>query len=362
VPAAELSDRELRLLRLRSQGLLEGSRSATVVAATKSALCLQAQDVGAAALAARARTRDLTFAEVAAQGRRKSLCRAWLMRNTIHLFAARDHAWMRPLLAERPRIPAIRRLADLGVDEPLLDHALKALRKRVGAGPLPRREALELIKAQGVKPHEVYNPIYWVVHVAALDGILVVRPAFDRTQAFEPAPEAEVLDRDEGLGRLARRYLRAYSPGSPRDFAYWGKITLGDARHGWERAGRLVEVGTSRGTLSAVPGALEPLSDDGVSVRLLGLWDNYLLGHEGRELIVPRPAAGWVHPGGGLLKQTAFADGLAFGTWRLERKGVAVTIELEVFDRIPRGARAGLEAEVADIGRFFDADARLKFV
>ena len=376
MPSAEISDRELRLLRMRTQGLLDGSRSATVAAATKSAFCLQAQDVGAAALAARARTEGLTAAEVAAQGRRKSLCRAWLMRNTIHLFASRDHAWMRPLLASRPRRPAIARLRQLGVDDALLERALSALRKRIDSGPLPRPDALELVRAQvfdsdsaarsaagrRTLPRDGSNPVYWVVHVAALDGILVVRPAFDRKQAFEPAPEPEVLDRDESLGRLARRYLQAYSPATPRDFAYWGKITLGDARRGWERAGRLVEVESSRGTLSAVPSAIKPLDGGGVSVRLLGLWDNYLLGHEGRELIVPKPAAGWVQPGGGLLKQTAFADGLAFGTWRLQRGGTRVTVELEPFSGVPREVRPGLEAEVADLGRFFEADASLKLV
>jgi len=376
VPSAEISDRELRLLRMRSQGLLDGSRSATVAAATKSAFCLQAQDVGAAALAARARTEGLTAAQVAAHGRRTALCRAWLMRNTIHLFTARDHAWMRPLLAPRARRPAIARLRQLGVDDALLERALKALRKRIESGPLPRSEALELVRAQEFDPDSAArsaagrrtlardgsNPVYWVVHVAALDGILVVRPAFDRKQAFEPAPEPEVLDRDDGLGRLARRYLQAYGPASPRDFAYWGKITLGDARRGWERAGRLVDVETSRGTLSALPGTLKPVEDRRTHVHLLGLWDNYLLGHEGRELIVPRPAAGWIHPGGGLLKATAFADGLAFGTWRLDRGESSITVEVEIFDKVPRGARAGLEAEVADLSRFFDAAARLKLV
>jgi hypothetical protein len=357
---AELSDRELRLLRMRSQGLLPGSGAGSVAGATSTAFCIQAQDVAAASLAIRARTEGLTAAGVARQGRGKAVCRAWLMRNTIHLFRERDLAWMRPLLAERPRAPALRRLEQLGVGAARIERALEALRERLAAGPLPRKDAIELIKAQGVKPSDGNNAIYWVIHLAALEGVLVVRPALDRVQVFEPAPEPEPLDRDEGLGRLARRYLEANAPAGPRDLAYWAKITLGDARRGFEGAGRLTEVATSAGTLSALPRTLKPLPSRARSVRLLGLWDNFLLGHEDRELIVPKPATGWVRPGGGLLKPTAFADGRAFAVWRIERERKSLRIALEPIDALPRGVRPGLEEEVNDLGRFFEAEASLR--
>lgn len=357
--AADVSERELRLLRMRSQGLLDGSQSGSVATATSGAFCIQAQDVGAASLALRARTHGLTAAEVARQGRRKAVCRAWLMRNTIHLFRDRDLAWMRPLLAERPRAPALRRLAQLGVGAALIDRCLEALRERLVAAPLPRNDAIGLIKAQGVKPVDGNNAIYWVLHLAALEGVLVVRPALERTQVFEPAPDPEPLEREEGLGRLARRYLEAYAPADPHDFAYWAKITVGDARLGWERAGRLTEVATADGTLWALPRTLKPLPRRATSVRLLGLWDNYLLGHRDRERIVPKPAAGWVQPGGGLLKPTAFADGRAFGVWRIERERGSLEVVVQPFRALPRGAKQGLRAEVADLGRFFETEATL---
>ena len=89
VPAAELSDRELRLLRLRSQGLLPGTerelgrrrrprrRSRSRPRTSPPAA------LGAPGADDRAHRRG-------AAGRRRggrSVCRAWLMRNTIFLFA-----------------------------------------------------------------------------------------------------------------------------------------------------------------------------------------------------------------------------------------------------------------------------------
>ena len=357
--AAELSDRELRLLRWRAQLLAPASGESSLARAAKAAMTIQAQDVGAAALAVRARTDGLTFEQVRRQGARKSACRSWLMRNTLFLFASGDLAWMRPLLAQRPMVPALRRLSQEGVSGRKADSVLEVLSERLAAGPITRRDSIELIEAEGVQRGENNQRAYWLIHLAALRGVLVIRPALDRVQTFVAAPPESPLERDRALGRLARRYIRAYQPASVRDFAYWAKITMADARLGWERAGRLAEISTSQGVLSTLAGGLEPLDPERPLVRLLGLWDNYLLGHRDRELAVPRPAAGWVRAGGGLLKPTAFADGRAFGTWRLERDNSRITVRVDPFDRIPRGVKPGLEAEVADLGRFYGAEARL---
>jgi Winged helix DNA-binding domain len=362
--AAELSDRELRLLRWRAQLLAAESAESSVTRVAKAALTIQAQDVGAATLALRARTAGLTLDELRKQGARRSVCRSWLMRNTLFLFASSDLAWMRPLLAPRPMAWGVKRLGQQGVPARKLEPVLAALRERLAEGPISRKGALALIEAQGIAKG-VDNRTYWIAHVAAQRGVLVIRPALERVQTFVAAPEDKPLERERALGRLARRYLRAYAPASVRDFAYWGKMTMSDARLGWERAGRLRDVETSQGVLSALPGRLDPPEPERPVVRLLGLWDNYLLGHTNRELVVPKPVEGWIDPrgrGGGLLRQTAFADGLAFGTWRLEREGARLAVALETYDGVPRRARPGLEDEVADIGRFFEAEARLKIV
>ena len=78
--AAEPSDRELRLLRMRSRRLLAGEGEKTVAGAASAALTIQAQDVPAATLAVRARTNGLTAAAGRTQAARKTACRAWSSR------------------------------------------------------------------------------------------------------------------------------------------------------------------------------------------------------------------------------------------------------------------------------------------
>jgi hypothetical protein len=359
VGASAVSDRELRLLRLRSQGLLPGSGANSVAEATAGALVIQGQDVAAAALGLRSRT-GLTEAEVRAQAGRRSLCRAWLMRNTIFLFATRDFAWMRPLLAERAMLAARRRLPQLGVDERRLRRVLRTLADRLERGPLPRREATEMIKAAGITRSDDGNALYWVVHCAALTGVLVVRPALERVQTFVVAPADKPLSREEGLGRLARRYLKAHGPAAPADLANWGKMKVGDARTAFEHAGRLREVETSQGPLAAIPGSLDPPESGEPVVRLLSAWDHWLLGWRDRALTVPEEVAKGARDPFDFLTRAATVDGVLFGLWRLERDGAKLTVVVEPFDRISRAVRAGLEQEATDIGRFYEADATLR--
>lgn len=358
---AELSDRELRLHWMGSQRLLPGTRAKTVAAAAKGALTIQAQDVPAASLGVRARTEGLTSDRAAKQARGASACRSWLMRNTVFLFAAADLAWMRPLLAERPMGPAVRRLGQLGVTDAKRRRVMEALGDRVAAGPLPRAEAIELIESLGVGRGENNSTVYWVLHAAALEGVLVVGPALDREQVYAAAPASTQIDRVEGLGRLARRYLDAYGPAGPDDFAYFFKLPKSEARTAWEGAGRTVEVETSRGTLTALPATLERPLPDAPAVRLIGPWDHYVLGwSKGRATTVPPGFEREVHPGAGYLRATALADGLAVGTWKLERRRGSATVAVKPFGKLPRGARPGLEAEAADVGRWLGVDAELR--
>ena len=355
---AEVSDRELRLLRLRAQRLLPGSEAESVAAAARSCFTIQAQDAPAAGLALRARIKGLTAESVRAQAAAGEVCRAWLMRNTIHLFASGDLSWMRPLLAERSLRPAMTRFRQLGMDEAAVERQLDLLRGRLERGPLPLAEARELLISSGLDPGEGSSRIYWLFHVAALRGVLAVIPALEQKQTFVvPAPD-ELVDRQQGYARLARRFLAAFGPATPRDLAYWGKVTLTDAKSGFEGAGEpLEEVQTERGPMWALPGRAEPVALPDPVVRLLPVWENYLLGYEDRTPAVPEP-----HdrvPGAG--KPAATADGLAFGHWRIERGDELIEIVIEPFAaRLPKGVRSGLEAEAADVGRFLGAEAKLR--
>ena len=352
--AADLSDRELRLLRMRSQGLLPGSERKTVAAAAAAALAIQAQDVGTGLLGVRARTSGLTADNVA---RARGACRSWLMRNTLFLFAEKDLAWLRPLLSDRLLVPALRRLGQVGMPEKEVDRVMGLMSDQLSDGPAPRQEVRQALLDDGLVPGENNARIYWNFHVAALRGVFAIKPPLERKQTFAPTTPDEEMDREDALGRLGRRFLEGHGPANPDDLAYWAKIPKAMAREAFERAGRMVDLECASGTMSALPSQAAPPQVSGEPVvRLLGSWDHWLLSWADRTLCLPKSQKDVFLVSG---RPSAYADGLAFATWKMRRAPGSLEVVVEPFDRVPRGARPGLEAEADDIGRFLGTDAVL---
>src|SRR3954462_3593429 len=113
-----LGAEEVRRLRARAQGLgpdrLEGD-----VASVVRVLCgVQAQDVGAAPLAIRARSMGLVVEDVErALVQERSIVRTWAMRGTLHYLATEDVGWILALLGPGFAAGGRRRRAELGLDD-----------------------------------------------------------------------------------------------------------------------------------------------------------------------------------------------------------------------------------------------------
>ncbi len=92
-------------------------------------------------------------------------------------------------------------------------------------------------------------------------------------------------------------------------------------------------------------------------VRLLPRYDTYLLGYQNRDLAVPRQYAKRINAGGGIVHPTLLVDGQAVGIWKSKRQKNHLDVRIEPFSLLAPEVQAGLEAEVADIGRFLGVDA-----
>ena len=196
--------------------------------------------------------------------------------------------------------------------------------------------------AAGVDPGEASQRLYWLFHLAAIEGVIAVAPALDQKQSFVARASLPTRCPARRATRASRAASsEAYGPATPRDLAYWGKVTVTDARRAFEAGAELDRIGTPLGQMWALPGTADPPRLDAPVVTLLPVWENYLLGYEDRSPAVPPPHDRM--PGAG--KPAAVADGLAFGHWRIERGDGQVTVVIEPFGRLPRGARAGLDSE-----------------
>jgi hypothetical protein len=309
---------------------------------------LQAQVPSAAALAVRVRTSGLHAGDVqrdAAPG--GPLVRTWLMRGTLHLAAADDLGWLLGILAPVVLRASRRRYAELGLDSGTLARAIDVLGRPLEQRPATRAELFAELAARGIDPAG-QRGIHLVRH-AALNGVLVCGPDQGHEQTWiqrDASATQPVDDREEALAMLARRYHSAYGPAGPRDLAAWAGLPITEAQRAWRLAGDM-------------PGEANGPRGGPSTVRLLPHFDPYLLGYADRDHAVPPEHRHKVWTGGGYVLPTVAVDGLAIGTWRAETRGRRVAVTVTPFEAgwLDAQVSAGIDAEVADLGRFVAREA-----
>jgi hypothetical protein len=371
--AVSLSAQQVNRLRLRAQRLHpdEASTLTNPLAAVQALFAAQAQELNAGMLSLRPRSRGLTAAQLE-QARlvEKSLFWTWSLRGTLHLVTAADATWLVPLLGPRLVQGGHGRMRQLGWDEENYSRAAALLERALGGGKtLPRAALVELL-AQNDLPREGQAPVH-LLYRMSLEGRLCTLGELGKKPVYglwaEHYPSPNPLPRPEGLALLARRYLAAYAPAAPADFAAWAGLPLGDARAAYEAiSGDLVEVmiskqatGKSVEQTASQPAWLlrdqlawldQPEPDVPV-VRLLPRWDTYLLGYAKRDLAID-PAHFQRIVNGGVIYPVLLADGRVLGTWQTERRAGTRQVTIAPFQPLPEEILPLIDAEANDISRF----------
>ena len=361
-----LSDEELRLLRLRAQRLA-GGPATSVHQVVRGVGALQAQDTRASRLAVRARSERLTAAAVArACNEDRSVVRTWAMRGTLHMLPTEDLDWLVALLGPVFAAAGRRRRRQLGLDEATCERGLAAIAAVLaGERPLSRAELVGRLAAEGVVLDARSQAPAHLVAYAANHGLICRGPDLDGDEPSyvllaQWAGEQRELAPEAALVELARRYLAGHGPAGARDFAAWSGLPAARARRGLELiAGELDEVRAGERRLWTLAAAADPVGVERPSVRLLGHFDAYLLGYRGRELVLDPRFARRIQAGGGFVQPALLVDGRVAGTWRQQRRRDRLTVQVEPFESLDRAVLPGLEAEVADLGRFLGAEATL---
>jgi Winged helix DNA-binding domain len=170
----------------------------------------------------------------------------------------------------------------------------------------------------------------------------------------------EVTPADAALAELVRRFLYAYGPATPADFARWVGASPGWAADLFARQADLEEVefhGT-RAWMSrdrpAVAG--EP------PVRLLPYFDAYVIGCHPRAALFPSAAAQRALTGGQAGNvPVLLVDGLVAGVWHQRRSGRRIAITVEPLTRLSARQRSDVEAEAERLGRIVRGSAQVTF-
>ena len=353
--AIEIEQAELLRLRLAGQRIAPpaDTGAAEVV---RHLVAMQAQDFGQALWALGLRTPGATRKQVLAEFAHGTIVRSWPMRGTLHFVAPDDLRWMLRLTAARTLASAATRQRQLGLDQDTLDRSRDIARRELtGGGALSRTEFMALLESAGIATAGQRG--YYTIWYLAETGLLCWGPPRGAGQALvlldEWAPATEEPSRDEALRRFALGYFRSHGPATLKDFAWWSKMTMSDAKRGLAEArDELTEVSCAGGSYWMSPSQLAATPSEW-SVHALPGFDEYLLGYQDRSDALPAEHANRIVPGGnGIFLPVILARGQVVGTWRRAVGKAGVSVTAEPFDRIAARDAAGFSRAVNAFANF----------
>ena len=306
-------------------------------------LCgVQAQVASSAELAVRVRQTRSRAGDVAAALAGGRLIKTWAMRGTLHLFTPDDageylslmaasRSWERPIWARYFGVTPkqMEALRDV-IGEVLGDRTMT--REELIAEVTKRRGYGHIGEALGSSWGTVFKPFAWQGDIcfgpARGNRVTFMRPAA-ATKKWTGVPDAEAA-----WPQVVLRYLGAYGPATPDNFAAWlSRGTVPKRRlSSWftdlSAQGQIAEVDVEGEPMFVRAEDTEALARAKPTreIRLLGGFDQWVLGPGTDDGHVTPPSrrravskqSGWIAP-------VVLMGGVVSGTWEADRRALTVT-------------------------------------
>jgi hypothetical protein len=291
---------------------------------------LQAQDYYQSLWAIGLRTQCSTTADIEQAVEDHKIVRTWPMRGTIHFVPSEDAKWMVQLSAARMIAADARRQRQLELDEKILERCKVLFYEALCGGKrLSRPEMMRVLEDAGISPQGQRG--YHILWYTSQIGLICQGPMAGKQQTFvlldEWAPNSKEISREESLAELARRYFPSHGPATVHDFAWWGGLTVTEARSGLEavKPELISEKINGKDYWMAAP---DGSTYEQSRAYLLPSFDEYLLGYRDRSAVLVEEHVQKVVPGkNGMFLSIIVVDGQVVGTWKrtLKKKAVEIT-------------------------------------
>ena len=340
----------------------------------------QAQLLSAAQISLWSRVRDLQIAHVDEALSKRILVKAPCMRRTLFLVPAEDLAIFVRGSARRAE-KEIRWTRNKGVPDRIMDKAIDATLNALDR-PLTRPEIAERVsRALGVRMQAVRGsgwgsrtkvaavpigrlnfPVVYLLHLTSSRGVICYGPGRGNEPTFVRADawisRWQDVPREHAEGLLLRKYLRAFGPATPSDFAAWAGITLTDAREIWAREqADFAPISVEGWEAAALREDLAELAQakfERPLIRLLPYFDTFLLGHKQREHLVALEDQKNVYRAQGWIAPVVLIDGRVSAVWAYAQQRNRLHINVTKFASLSRRITAGIRAEARDLSRFLE--------
>jgi hypothetical protein len=355
------------LLRTASQRIV-GSTFRSVAEAGRFMLAMQGQDYASVKWSLGLRVPGSTEAEVEAAFTSGALVRSWPMRGTLHVTAPEDLPWLLDLLGPRIVKSLTTRRASLHLDDKTLERARNTALRALAGGTHKTREQMQTLWEQAGISTAGQRGYHLLVHLS-LDKTLCLGPPQGKEQTFvllsEWVKKPRVLQTEEAMGELARRYFQSHGPATLKDFAGWAKLGLKEAKDCVALAGKSLTTLSYEGAHYFLSPHTEdllaramPHAED--AVHALPGFDELVLGYKERDAIIDPNHFERVVPGGnGMFMATMVSAGRVVGTWRRTHKAKETVVEALPFAALSRTQAQAFSRAAQAYGSFMGVTVRV---
>jgi Winged helix DNA-binding domain len=295
----------------------------------------------------------------------RSLVKTWLMRGTLHLARSEDlpvyigamgRHWvsqMRPSWLEY-----------MQVTEKEFWKICEDIGAALNGTPMTREELIAQVgRGRSEHVHQVLRSGWGgMLKPAARNGLLCFGPNRGQSVTFvRPEswlPSWREVDPDDAIVEMARRYLRSYGPATKKDFARWWGGWPGVAAAAWKGVApelTSVTVEGERGDLLTEDVSAVKRAKISEPVRMVPLFDPYLMGYARRDHLVDRAFAAKVSRTAGWISAVVLVEGKIAGTWTHILANRNLRIKVEPFRKLKPQVISEVRERAAELGQALGA-------
>lgn len=328
---------------------------------------IQAQVLSAAELAIGTRTEKLKRDDIqTALWQKRTLVKTWAMRVTLHLLTANDLPLFTAALSAHPFRNWARFYDAHGISPAQHQALLDAVPEVLGETPLTREQVATAIgKHTGIpKLRALLQASGWgsPLMESALRGDLCFGPSQGQNVTFvnpkKWLADWKMVDPEQAMLQVTRRYLATYGPATPQDFARWwfGEFGLTISKQLFKTLQDELEPVDVEGWHAFVLGStLSQLqeTESADTIRLLPVFDAYTFAHASkREALLPLANMPDVFRTAGWISAVVLVNGQIKGVWDYKVGKQHTDVKVRLFSAPTNLIRNGIEAEAEHLGEF----------
>lgn len=353
--ASALPAREIAWRRLANQHLI--TPLAAPLDVVRSLGAVQSQDYAGGKWGIGQRTRGVTDADIERELTKGTIVRTHILRPTWHFVAAEDIRWMLALTAPRVRTRMDPYDRKLELDDKVYAKSAAAITRALSQDKeLTRPELRQVLERARIGVMDTQRLAH-VMMRAELDGLVCsgVLRGKQSTYALleERLPPARMMDPDEALAELARRYFTTRGPATAQDFSWWSGLRVGDAKRGVEAIQSQLEHRVVDGKTYWFTGSAPPTKSVTSIAHLLPNYDEYFIGLKDRSAIgelVKERVVGL--PGDTFFANIVTVGGQLVGGWTRTVTPRKLSLQIWIVAEVTRAQLRSIDAQAKRYGEF----------